>query len=430
MTLRVLHIGTVGAFGGSSRSLYEALRCIPKDSMRSFVMVPDGNVKGYFAQFADEMIVTGSLTRFDHTRITHYRGTRWLIVLREIANLPGSLWAVWKAKRRWQTVDIIHVNDTTDVIVGLAAQWLFKVPMMVHARALLETDRHLWRTRWLHRFLRSPTRHVIAIDENVRETLPADILVSVIHNSFEPPAYSAPPAEFVSATSSLQPDRLTVGFVGNMHLAKGVSELVAAAARVKQMGKRVQYLVVGASNAKDTGFKHMVLKALGLAQNAGEEFRAALTANGLADDFILVGHMPAIEHALAKMDVLAFPSHFDAPGRPVFEAASFGVPSIVAVSRPKADTVQHGETAYAIPASTAEQLADAIAFFADNPGEAKRMGANARSLFELNFRAQKNADALLDLYRQMSRAADAQPAFRSAAAAITDRMDSSTGEVR
>ena len=70
------------------------------------------------------------------------------------------------------------------------------------------------------------------------------------------------------------------------------------------------------------------------------------------------------------MDVLCFPSHYDAPGRPIFEAAFFGVPSIVAVRNPRPDTLVDGETGLAIRPHDADELAEAITRLATHRADA------------------------------------------------------------
>jgi glycosyltransferase involved in cell wall biosynthesis len=102
------------------------------------------------------------------------------------------------------------------------------------------------------------------------------------------------------------------------------------------------------------------------------------------------------------MDVLVFPTFLDAPGRPVFEAAFFGIPSIVAVREPHADTLIDGETGIAIDRPDPRLLADAILHYATDRGEIARMGANARTLAERNFSPRANALDLLDVYRRVT----------------------------
>lgn len=101
------------------------------------------------------------------------------------------------------------------------------------------------------------------------------------------------------------------------------------------------------------------------------------------------------------IDVLCFPSHLDAPGRPVFEAAFSGVPSIVAAKRPHPDTLVPGETGLCVPARDALALAVAIERLYSDRSLLARMGEAARALAQKNFDIRTNAADMIMLYRQL-----------------------------
>jgi len=100
--------------------------------------------------------------------------------------------------------------------------------------------------------------------------------------------------------------------------------------------------------------------------------------------------------------VLCFPSHYDAPGRPIFEAGFFGVPSIVAVRQPRADTLLHGVTGFAISPRSARELAEAIEVMATDRVATRRMGEAARALAEKTCNVRQNAARLLGAYRRVT----------------------------
>jgi glycosyltransferase involved in cell wall biosynthesis len=181
-----------------------------------------------------------------------------------------------------------------------------------------------------------------------------------------------------------------------------MAELFEAAKLVIAEGYDVQFIVVGGTTAEDKGLNWWILHKLGLAQNMQAELHQAVVDAGLEADFKLLGATKDIQRIYQRMDVITFPSYFDAPGRPVFEAAFYGVPSIVAVRNPRPDTVIDGETAIAIPEPDPRALADAIIHFARSRDEVRRMGANAKVLAEKNFVPRKNAAKLLELYRRVA----------------------------
>jgi glycosyltransferase involved in cell wall biosynthesis len=198
--------------------------------------------------------------------------------------------------------------------------------------------------------------------------------------------------------AALRPESFKIGFVGNLLLVKGIHELVEAARLTRDEGLDVDFIIIGDDARPSRGLKARLLKAVGLQQNVRAEVEAALDRHSLRERFHLVGFTPDIASVYRYMDVLAFPSHYDAPGRPIFEAAFFGKPSIVAVREPKADTLVDGVTGLAIEPRSAQQLAHAISRMARDRDATRRMGDAARRMAEQNFDAPRNAARLLELY--------------------------------
>jgi glycosyltransferase involved in cell wall biosynthesis len=396
--LKVLVLDGVGPFGGASRSFFEVARQIPKDKAVLRFVVQQGTANPFYRQVSDEMLVVSGLTRLDHTRVSHYRGKRWLIALRELRYLPTTILSLLRARKRWPDIDLIHVNEVTEIIPGLIARRLFQVPLIVHVRSLQHMDKTLWRTRWLHDRLVQDAAAVIAIDEGVRATLPVSAPVTVIHNAFTPTPAKSADAAYLQQLDRLRPGAMKVGFVGNLHRAKGLKELIEAMARVKAAGADVQLLVVGGGTRAEGGIARSLARMIGLLQDVDDDLDGLLASHGLSEDVLILGHTDDIQRVYQRMDVIAFPSYFDAPGRPVFEAGFSAVPSIVAVRQPRADTLVHMETGIAIAEPTPALIAEAILHFARDRAEIARMGANARALAERNFDPRKNVQKLLALY--------------------------------
>ena len=82
-----------------------------------------------------------------------------------------------------------------------------------------------------------------------------------------------------------------------------------------------------------------------------------------------------ISAVYSGMDVLCFPSHLNAAGRPVFEAAFFRKPCILAIENPQSDTMIDYVTGICIPEKEPLELFNAIKYFCDHPAEITRMGS-------------------------------------------------------
>lgn len=400
--MRVLMIDGVGMFGGASRSLFEAMRAFPEQPERYF-FVQRGSANAYYAPYAKGMIAVRGMTRFDNSRASHYRGTRYLVLGRELAYVPFTIYGLFLAKKRWKSVDLIHVNEITEIIPGLLAKFLFKAPLIVHVRSMMWRNEKSFRVKWLRRILKRHVDAVVAIDENVKESIGTELPVTVIHNSFD--SENMPDVGTNDAMRDLQiPDgAFVVGFVGNLHLTKGVFELLQAAKIVRDKGYDVHYLVVGSSQRSDSGLLWNILNFLGLAQEQRAAFMKMMQDLDMQDRFHFAGHTSNVAPYIKAMDVLAFPSHFDACGRPIFEAAFYGCPSIAAVSSPKDDTLQHRITGLAIAEPDPDLLADAIIELASDPARAREMGKAAQLLAQKNFLPSIAAEQLSRLYADVAK---------------------------
>ena len=403
--MKVLYIHMIGAFGGASRSLSEAIGAFPPGTVEPRFVTARGSVERFFGAFGPVISARG-ITQFDNTRYSYYRGLRWLVMLRELAYLPSTIVALYRARSQWPDIDLIHVNEFTGLVPWLIARRLFRVPTIVHVRSVARGGQS-WRTRVISALLSRQAEAVVAIDETVRESLPADLPVTVIHNAFSPKNVSidAPPLVMPRA---LRPDTFKVGFVGNLLKVKGIGELIEAAGMLARRGHDLEFLIVGDDAAPSRGLKARLLNSLGLGQNMKAEVLAEIDRLGIKENVHMLGFSARIAEAYELMDVLCFPSHFDAPGRPIFEAAFAGVPSIVALRAPKPDTLVDGVTGLAIPPRDSAALADAIARLAEDPQLAKTMGAAARAMAHRNFDPRTNAALLLNVYRSVLTVATGQ----------------------
>lgn len=399
--MKVLYVDAVGPFGGASRSLFEMVRRLAAGAVEPYFVMQRGTAQAYYGQVAKGIVTTRGMTRFDNTRATHYRGVRWLVVLRELFHFPFTVFALVRAKRRWGNVDLIHVNELVDIVPGLIAKIVFRVPLLVHVRSLQWTNPRSQRTRLINRILRRHADAIVAIDENTRATLPADLPVDVIHNSFTAGGEDRSDERLAGALESLRPESLKAGFVGNLHVSKGLFDLLEAARLLHRQGTDVEFLIVGGVTMDDRGIKARLIRMLGLAQNIESDVKLFIQSNQLGSIVHMLGHTNDIRAVYRRMDVLLFPSYFDAPGRPVFEAAFFGVPSIACVSQPREDTLIPGETGLTVPARDPAALAAAIGHLARNRAEITRMGDNARRLAKTNFEPGVNAEKLLAVYRRV-----------------------------
>lgn len=396
--MKVLYIDGDGPWGGASRSLFEAVNQMKTLGVNPHFIVTKGSASEQYRKLTNEVITTFGITRFDNTKYSYYRGFRWLIILRELINLPFTVSAIYQARKRWKDIELIHVNELTEIIPAIIAKLIFKIPVITHSRSLFRHNEQSIRFKWIRKMALRYLSLVVAIDESVKETLPKELNVKVVHNSFTPKYATEPDVEFLKKLDILDVSKFKLGFVGNLLYGKGLVELVEAANLLKKNGVSLDIIIVGESIRQLKGLKAFVLKLIGLSQNLKEELDQKVIEYKLQDTFHMLGSTFDIQPVYERFDVLCFPSHFDAPGRPIFEAAFSEKPSIAAINNPKHDTLIPFETGLAIPPRDIQKLADAILYFVKNPSEVKRMGTNAKELAIENFTPITNAKLIYGEY--------------------------------
>lgn len=396
--LSVLYVHHTGAFGGASRSMLELIEGFPPRGVVARLITQDGSVARIFAGRGVDVITAAGITQFDHTRFNYYRGWRWLVLVREAVYLPFTLLALLRARMRWKDIDLIHVNEVVALAAVVLGKMLFRCPVVVHVRSVQEMRRGRLRGRFISWVLRRYADAVIAIDETVRRSLPPGVAAQVVHNAYSPRSARAGTSAAGRPVPPRSPGILRVAMVGSPLAFKGVREFVEAARLCRERGLAVEFLMVGIEAGEQPDLAKRLLRAVAFTHDAGGDVRRLIEEHALNDRVRLAGFTPDIDEVYREIDVLCFPSHLDAVGRPVFEAAFWKVPSIVAVRDPQPDTMVHRETGLCIESGNPRAIADAVEYFCLNRPEIARMGESAHRLAIENFDGRKNAARVLDIY--------------------------------
>jgi len=391
--VRVLFLHPAAAFGGASKSLIELFGCLRAYGVQGAVLTPSGTVCQAFAQAGMDVRRVRGLSQFDNTRYGYYRRLRWIILLREFFLLPFSLIAIWRL--RHERFDVLHLNEVTLLPLGILAKLLLRIPMVVHVRSLQRPPGRGLRTRLLSAMLQRFAEAVVPIDHTVASTLSNDLPLRVVHNGL---SIDSPPNE-MSPRDRDGPVR--VGFVGGLIPLKGVYELVEAMRILKDRQVRIECWIAG-ENARDlSGLKAWVLRKLGFAHDVRKDLECFIVKHDLQSNVHLLGFVDDVRLLYPQLDILCFPSHLDAAGRPVFEAAFYSIPSVVAVANPVSDAILHEVTGLAIPRSDPELLADALHRLAQDSEFRLALGRRARRWAEDNFAIEVNARLMYRIYQDV-----------------------------
>lgn len=393
--MRVLYLHPAGAYGGASKSLIELFGVMRRSSIEGTVLTPAGSAARAFADAGMQVVPVRGLSQFDNTRYGHYRRLRWIILLRELTFLPGSLLAIWRLRK--EQFDVLHVNEVTLLPLAIVAKKLLKLPMVVHVRSLQCSPSSGLRTRIVNRWLARHANAVIPIDHTVASTLEDSLPVDIVHNGLRVDAIHFPD----EGSPQKIGQAVRVGFMGVLIALKGIYELVEAMRILKDRGVAIECIVAG-ENARDVrGIRAWVLRKLGFARNVRGDLEQMIRDYGLQKHVRLLGFVKDVRTIYPTLDILCFPSHLDAAGRPVFEAAFYSIPSVVAVKDPFPDAVLHEQTGLAISKPDPELIANALQRLAQDETLRLTLGRQARNWAVNNFSIENSADAMLSVYQRL-----------------------------
>jgi glycosyltransferase involved in cell wall biosynthesis len=391
--VRILYLHPAAAFGGASKSLIELFGRLRETGVQGLVLTPAGSVCEAFSKAGLEVCAVRGLSQVDNTQYGHYRRLRWIILLRELWFLPFCIGALWRMRR--ESFDLIHINEVTLLPLGILAKLWLRLPLVVHVRSLQCAPGSSRRTRWVNAWVRRYADAVVAIDHTVARTLESGLPLSVVHNAIHVDAGKQP----------LQQARgdgpVRVGYLGVLLGLKGIFELAEAIRILKERELNIECIVAGENARQLSGFKAWVLGRLGFSRDVRKELEAFIAHHGLQKEIKLIGFVADVRTLYPSIDILCFPSHLNAAGRPVFEAAFFGVPSIVAVEDPPPDSILHGITGLALPRPDPVLIADAIQRLVLDDRYRWQLGAQARNWAEANFAAAGSAASMLAIYRRL-----------------------------
>jgi glycosyltransferase involved in cell wall biosynthesis len=393
--LRVLYLHPAGAFGGASKSLIELFCVLRRSSVEGTILTPAGSAACAFADAGMQVVTVRGLSQLDNTRYGHYRRLRWIILLRELALLPGSLLAIWRLRK--EQFDVLHVNELTLIPLGIVAKKLLELPMVVHVRSLQCPPSGGFRTQMVNRWLARHADAIVPIDHTVADTLDHSLPIKIVHNGLRVDVSQFPDKKSLPNIGQA----VRVGFMGVLIALKGIYELVEAMRILKNRGVSIECIVAG-ENARDVrGIRAWVLRKLGFARNVRRELEQMIQDYGLEKHVRLLGFVKDVRTIYPTLDILCFPSHLDAAGRPVFEAAFYSIPSVVAVENPFPDAVLHEKTGLAISKPDPELIADALQRLVQDDAFRLTLGRQARTWAIDNFSIENSADAMLAIYQRL-----------------------------
>jgi glycosyltransferase involved in cell wall biosynthesis len=363
---RILYVNNSADIYGASRMLLRFLKTADRRRFEGVVVLPEeGLLKDCFEALGVEVVVHPRLSV-----ITRPVFHSWRIVLFWL-NYPLSVFFLWRLVRQ-RRIEMVHTNTGVMVSAALAAR-LAGVPHVWHIRDWFQEFRSFWPAfSW---YIRRLSRKVVAVSNAVAGQFEPQGSAMVIHDGFSLSEFQVPRqslGEKFRARYGLA-DEFVVGCVGRIkYVRKGQEILVQAAAILKQRGRLIKALIVGAPFPGNES--HLT------------QLEELVRELGVEDRVVLTGELPDARPAYAAMNLLALTSAQPEPfGGVVMEAMAMELPVVATNIGGSVDQVLEGVTGLLVPPADPVALADAIEKLMVDPDLCRRMGTAAVRRIRENF---------------------------------------------
>ena len=394
--MRVLYVHHGARRGGAPSSLLTLLRGFAPGRVEPVVYLPPGEVADDFERQGIE-VVRGPVSQFAHLRGARYAGARWgILLVREGPLLLPHLRRLDEAIRRVRP-DIVHLNESSLVpAFGLARRR--GVPVVWSLRSTLHPAGRIRR-----RVLRAAVARAsaaIAIDADVAASWGHPPNAVAIFNGVD--LHDLRPGTDPEMRERLAPGfgGVLVGMLNQLYPEKGIYDLLEALTAVAHRRPDLDVAVafIGAPTRPSGWYATPHARAmtrLGLVRDHRLELERRAAESGCRVFF--PGYEPDVARAYRALDVVAFPSHLEAVGRPALEAAACAVPVVATSSAHASAIVEHEVTGLLVPPRRPDALAAALERLSSDAALRRRLGEEAARRSH-RFDHRRQAARVLEVY--------------------------------
>jgi glycosyltransferase involved in cell wall biosynthesis len=175
------------------------------------------------------------------------------------------------------------------------------------------------------------------------------------------------------------PKNISFLFAARLVRDKGIMEYVNAARILKKQYPHITFKIAGDTHPNPTSVTKADLESW--------------VQEGIVE---YLGLLPSLHQALAESSVFVLPSYHEGVPRASLEAMSMGRPIVTTDAPGCKDTVEQGINGYLVPIKNAEQLAETMKKFIEDPTLCEEMGGKSRELAIHKFDVQKVNKLILD----------------------------------
>ena len=300
--------------------------------------------------------------------------------------------------------DIVHVNDFPPVSAAITASHL-GIPVVWHSRWVLShTDSWGYPSRRVIETMERYADRLVAIAEPEARQFSRNETHTVFNPiDLEAVKFARSRKVDVRRELGVSPEAFLVVAPIPLTENKGAWDYIEACgwARQREPNRPMHFALVGSISS--AGRRHALRKWTKILGPESERKQADLMIQkwNLQDVFSLTGHRNNIYDYIQASDLVVFPSHLKACGRPCFEAGAFGKAVIVTMPDKQTRVVVDEVTGLILPEREPKMLGEAIARLATNPQICERMGAAGKTHVARHFDARVHAAQIMEIYHSL-----------------------------
>jgi glycosyltransferase involved in cell wall biosynthesis len=358
-----MHIITRLDMGGSAQNTLQT--CLHLDPDRYRVMLVHGPAHESRMTVAEKAAVAAGIQSARNRGVQVHRIPSLVRRIHPLFDLSAFFVLLALLSREKPT--IVHTHTSKAGILGRAAAWLVRVPIVVQTPHGHVFYGHFGRglSKLFLSLEKLAARHTHAIvaltrgeySDYVNYGVAGTEKLVTIHSGVDIERFGRRPQDAAAKKKELGliPDCPLVGTIGWLLPIKGPHHLLRAMATVLRQGHLAQLVFVGKGDMESA-------------------LRTQARSLGLADRAHFIGWRSDIADIVPLFDVFVLPSLNEGMGRVLVEAMAAGRPVVGSRTGGIPDLVQDGENGLLVSAGNEDELADAIGRLLSNPQWARSLG--------------------------------------------------------
>ena len=347
-------------------------------------MCPFGSTYEFFKKKNLNVHGLTGIPSYDITEIGNYLGLRKILLLREIIFLFIFLLKIFQIEKKY---DLIHLNDTNLIIIAPILKFFFKSKIICHVRTRVKKNKI---PKLVYFISKKYIDKYICIDKSTFSTTPNKKKSTIIYNIFQ--------SKKLKKKKSNKKNFFRVGFLGSLDFHKGLDFYFDCISDINMNKNNFHFLIGGSLSVKN----QLLIKILDI-------FKIKKNFNKIFFNFYnkkyknvkFLSNITNLDKFYQSIDLICFPSRMNALGRPVIEAASYGIPSLVCLDQYFNDTIIDKKTGYVLKFGEKKSFIRKLYNLSKNKKKLIELGINAKRNYNIRHNLKKNTKKLYIFYKSV-----------------------------